>query len=253
MKQSMLMLSAFITALTVTPVYCINDEIQVTIDGAPLIFDVPPQIVDDRTLVPMRAIFEALGAEVEWDSSTRTVTSEKDDTVVKMTIGSADMLVGTKTVKLDVPPQIIDDRTLVPVRAVAESFGADVDWNSSTRTVVITAAAPEATAAPSASPISEDFGISYDYRTELETSYMRDFEITGLEKADGKYKLSYTLKTFFEGRGAVTVSFRCYDKNDKQVDSWSKAFVGTDYTWSPHEDTVTISGDTVRIEFIPNK
>lgn len=253
------------------PAYCADGDIKVMIDSKAVSFDVLPQIVNDRTLVPMRAIFEALGAQVEWDGVTGTVTAyASDNTVIELSIG-ADIMkkttgsLGERIVKLDTPPQIIDDRTLVPVRAVAEGLDARVEWERETRTVNITTAAasaaaeaPAGTAAPEApaqaSKRETDFGIEYDYRAELETSDIRDFKITGLEKTDdAKFRLTYKVSTFFEGRGVVTVSFECLDKDGKIVDSWSKGFIGTDYTWSPHEDTVTISGDTKRIELNTNK
>lgn len=95
-------------------------------------------IIDNgRTLVPVRAIFEALGASVEWYSETGTVVSKKGKTTVKMTIGSSTMQKDGKDITLDVPAQLINDRTLVPVRAIAEAFGCNVDWNGNTQTVTI--------------------------------------------------------------------------------------------------------------------
>ena len=89
-------------------------------------------------MVPLRAIFEALGASVEWDDATKTVTSVKGDTTVKLTIGNAAITVNGEDKALDVPAQIVDSRTLVPVRAIAESFGCDVAWDDATKTVTIT-------------------------------------------------------------------------------------------------------------------
>jgi len=112
--------------------------ISVYLDGTQLTFDVPPQIIDGRTLVPLRAIFEALGAEVNWNEATQTITATKDTTTVVLTIGSTTATVSGRSVTLDVPPQVINGRTLVPLRFVAESFGVAVDWNGDTRTVTIT-------------------------------------------------------------------------------------------------------------------
>lgn len=109
----------------------------VEVDGLRLKFDVPPIIVDDRTLVPMRAIFEALGARVDWDDETRTVTASASGKTIVMRIGDAQMTVDGAAVDLDVPPMILFDRTLVPVRAVSESFGATVDWDEATYNVII--------------------------------------------------------------------------------------------------------------------
>ena len=114
-----------------------SDNIGVTVNGAEVSFDQPPIIVDNRTLVPLRAIFEAMGATVDWDQETQTVTSSKGDISVSLTIGSNTMYKNGSPVELDVPAQVVNGRTLVPVRAVSEAFGADVDWNQDTKTVII--------------------------------------------------------------------------------------------------------------------
>jgi len=114
------------------------DFISVTIDGKPVSFDVEPVMENSRILVPLRAIFEAMGASVKWNEDTQTVTAEKDGTKVSMQIGSNKMVKNGETITLDVPPQLINNRTLVPVRAIAESFGAKVDWDEVTKTVLIT-------------------------------------------------------------------------------------------------------------------
>lgn len=113
-------------------------EIQILVDGVKVEADVPPVIVNDRTLVPVRAIFEALGAEVEWVAQTRTAQAVRGDIHVAIQIDNPVMKINDTELTLDVPAQIVDDRTLVPVRAVSESFDADVDWNGETRTVIIT-------------------------------------------------------------------------------------------------------------------
>lgn len=119
------------------PVMAEND-IQVKLDGKTLSFDVPPQIINDRTMVPLRAIFEALGATVDWNQETKTVTSTKGDTTIKLTIDSNTMYVNDNTVTLDSPACVVDDRTLVPVRAISEAYDTVVNWYGDTRTVVIT-------------------------------------------------------------------------------------------------------------------
>ena len=112
--------------------------ITVILNGTPIQFDQPPIIENGRTLVPLRAIFEALGAEVDWNSSTQTVTANKEEVTITLKIGSDILVKNCDEIKLDVPAKIINNRTLVPVRVIAESFGAEVDWEQSTRTVTIT-------------------------------------------------------------------------------------------------------------------
>jgi len=112
--------------------------IRVLLNGRPLTFDVPPQVIADRTMVPMRAIFEALGAQVDWDGATQTVTGTRDGTVVVLQIGSTSPTVNGRVVNIDAPGVIVDSRTLVPLRFFGEAFGMNVDWNGATRTVTIT-------------------------------------------------------------------------------------------------------------------
>ncbi len=146
--------AAAIAALSATSALA-DGDITVSVNGENVVFDQAPVIENDRTLVPMRAIFEALGATVEWDGETRTVTSTKDNTTIKLTIDSADMYVGDSVVTLDVPAKIISDRTMVPVRAISEAMDCVVEWDGDARAVIITTetatatAAPEATEAPS--------------------------------------------------------------------------------------------------------
>ena len=113
-------------------------DAKITTNGTAKDLDVPAQLIDNRTMVPLRAIFEALGASVEWDGDTKTVTSVKGDTTVKLTVGENKLTVNGTEKALDVPGQIVENRTLVPVRAISEAFGCEVGWDAETRTVTIT-------------------------------------------------------------------------------------------------------------------
>jgi len=121
------------------------------IDGRVQAFDVPAQIMNGRTMVPLRAIFEALGATVDWNDGTRTATATKGDTVVVLTIGSVSPTVNGSVVTLDQPGVIVNASTLAPLRFVGEAFGGTVDWNEVTRTASITSAA---VAPPAAGPVT---------------------------------------------------------------------------------------------------
>lgn len=114
-----------------------ENKIKVMLDGQELAFDVPPQLIDNRTMVPMRKIFESMGASVGWDGDTQTATATKGDITVIMQINNNVINVSGNDVVLDVPPQLVDSRTLVPVRAVAESLNAKVNWDGETATVII--------------------------------------------------------------------------------------------------------------------
>ena len=107
-----------------------HPPITVYVDGTKVNFDQQPIIRDDRTLVPMRRIFEALDAQVFWDEPSQSVTAVSGTDVILFQIGKAELYKNGKLAyTMPVPAQIINDRTLVPLRAVAESFGCDVAWD----------------------------------------------------------------------------------------------------------------------------
>ncbi len=97
--------------------------------------DTPPAIIDGRTLVPVRAIFEALGATVEWDGTTNTATGIRDGVVVSIQINNTTAYVNGEAKLLDVPAQLINNRTMVPARFISEAMGCEVTWHSGTETV----------------------------------------------------------------------------------------------------------------------
>lgn len=101
-------------------------------------FDQVPVIENGRTLVPLRAIFERIGATVEWDGATQTVKATKGDTTISLTIDNTTAYKNGEAITLDVPAKILNGRTLVPVRFVADCFGVDVEWVQETQTVLLT-------------------------------------------------------------------------------------------------------------------
>jgi len=118
-------------------------EITILMDGQPLIFDQPPIMQNNRVMVPVRAIFEAFGAQVSWNSQTRqaTATHTNPQRIIILTIGSYDAYIDGVRHRLDSPAVIIQGRTLVPLRFISEAFEADVHWSSSARRVTITSRA----------------------------------------------------------------------------------------------------------------
>jgi len=96
-----------------------------------------PLLENDRTLIPLRVIFEALGADVLWDEETQTVTATKDGTIVTLSIGKYEMTVNENINRMDVPARLCDDRTFMPLRAVSEAFGANVNFDEETKLITI--------------------------------------------------------------------------------------------------------------------
>jgi len=141
-------------------------QISVVLDGRTLQFDVHPTIIDGRTMVPMRVIFEELGATVEWDGTTRTVTATSSGLIVRTTVGSRVIDVNGNRITMDVAPVIVDGRTLVPVRFVSEAFGAEVGWDAATRTVLVTSPSQDG---------SNETGGSRPHTNESESGDLDDF------------------------------------------------------------------------------
>jgi len=102
--------------------------------------DVAPYVKNDRTYVPVRYLAYSLGVEengVTWDGQTRKVGITKDDTEIALIIGSPVMLVNQKPVRMDVSPEITNDRTFLPARWVAEALGAEVEWDDTNKQAII--------------------------------------------------------------------------------------------------------------------
>lgn len=143
MKKIVCLLMTLLFVIGNVSISAAGNDVSVTVNGTYVIFDQPPIIQNGRTLVPMRAIFEALDFEVEWYDGVIDVYNSDGDNIMTLWIDDPEMYIDPDgsndwdIVELDVPPQIINSRTLVPVRAISESIGADVQWNNSTRTVII--------------------------------------------------------------------------------------------------------------------
>lgn len=114
-----------------------QNQIKVTIDGEFVEFDQPPVSVDGRTLVPIRAVMEKMGGEVNWLGETSTTEIKMDDKKMLLILGSKTAFFDGDVYNLDVEPQSINNRTVLPLRFVAEKFGFDVYWDGDTNTVVI--------------------------------------------------------------------------------------------------------------------
>lgn len=144
MKRILSMLLALVMAVSLATFAQAATDVTVKINGTVIAFDVPPQIIDDRTMVPMRKIFETLGAKVEWNAEMRMALATYKTNVIAVRMDAdsffvTDVLTNeTKDIALDVPAQIVKDRTLIPLRAVSEALGKTVDWDGNTRTVSIT-------------------------------------------------------------------------------------------------------------------
>ena len=123
-----------------------EENITVMLNGQAMDFDVAPIIQNDRVLVPMRAIFEELHCSVDYtdiDGGQIITAKLNENNSIGLVIGSDEMQVHNKKIKLDTAPIIVNDRTLVPLRAVSETFDYDVNWDEDTKTVTISKEIPK--------------------------------------------------------------------------------------------------------------
>ena len=109
-----------------------QSRVDLYLDGQPLAMDVPPEVRDGRTMVPIRAVAEALGADVDWDQGTGRITLTRAGSTVVMTLDSAEAQVDGQSVEMDVAPYALNGRTLIPARYAAEFFGQTVTWDGET-------------------------------------------------------------------------------------------------------------------------
>jgi hypothetical protein len=130
--------------------------LKVLLDGNRMAFDALPQIMNGRVMVPLRDLFNALGAGVEWNGETRTVTGTKGGRTVRLTVGQNVAYVNGEARAIDMPPVIVPPgRVLVPLRFINEALGATVAWDPATYTVSITSPVPESPA-PTAAGTTDD-------------------------------------------------------------------------------------------------
>lgn len=141
---SVLILSAALTGPVLAAEPAQSDGITVQLDGKNLAFtDAAPEITNDRTFLPFRAVLEAMGAEVGYDAGTSTVSAQKGDIKIAMVPGQTALTVTeggqTRTETMDVAPYIkaSNSQTYIPVRYAAEAFGYNVGWDQGNRTVIL--------------------------------------------------------------------------------------------------------------------
>lgn len=140
MKKFLALLLIFVIVVSSVSVFAAKKQktrIDMTVNGTLCSFDQMPVLLNERVIVPMRGMFEMLGANVSWDPLHSEVSGELDGVTVKLKVGYYDAYVNGTHYKLDVPSQIVNGRTLIPVRFVAEAFGAEVIWDDETKTVHI--------------------------------------------------------------------------------------------------------------------
>ncbi|WP_274363227.1 copper amine oxidase N-terminal domain-containing protein [Paenibacillus thermotolerans] len=139
----LLSMSAFLTP-TASGTVAADKTPVVFLNGLKMELEIPSISIEGHTLVPMRSLFESLGAQLEWEASTRTATAIKDFTIIQYKIGASFAMMNGESKKLPVPGRIIDGAAVVPLRFFSEALGASVIWDGKSRTIAINTAKPAA-------------------------------------------------------------------------------------------------------------
>ncbi len=136
--KNLLARNCAIAAFAACAVAASAQNIHVEVNGQPVRFsNAEPRYMNGRVLVPLRGVFENMGANVQWHPENRSVTAQKNNTDVSLRIGEKWASVDGKTVAMDVPAMILNGSTMVPIRFISEALGAQVSWNDPSRTVLI--------------------------------------------------------------------------------------------------------------------
>jgi len=178
----------------------IKNNVSITINGETIQVNDPILNKSDFLLLPMRALYEAVGASVDWDKETLTASAIRNGKMVDLTIDSNKALVDGQEVAMDVAPFMYKDRTYMPLRFVSENFDGVVNWDEATQSVDITLS-DETTAPPQEDPyilhinnkriVMKDPIVSKDGRTYLPASYIYDYldDSSGTWQPDGSFEL----------------------------------------------------------------
>jgi hypothetical protein len=131
-------LRTFMLGATLLAAAIASAQIKVTVNEDPVGFDgMQPVSINGRVFVPLRGVFERMGAFVEWNPGTQSVTATRQNSTVKLQVGSNNAWVDGSTVMMDAPARLMSGRTMVPLRFLSEALGASVNWYAATQTVAI--------------------------------------------------------------------------------------------------------------------
>lgn len=179
-KKSLVISVAVVTCILFAQMVSAAPAVKVLFNGAEINYDVQPQIISERTMVPLRLTIETItGETMDWDEAAKTVTFSAGGHTNKHTIGETTVYVDGEAVEFPTPSVIVDSRTLVPVRMIAETSGCAVDWDGDNYQVTIESASAAEEEAEQEAPALQ-FEMSYDA-----------YNVTGAAKEDAPDEPNY--------------------------------------------------------------
>ncbi|MEC1697768.1 copper amine oxidase N-terminal domain-containing protein [Schinkia azotoformans] len=202
--------------------FALENNVKIEVNGNVLQMDQPPIVENDVTLVPLRGIFETLGAKVEWDAQTQSIKANKNDVQMELKVDSKVAKINNNNISLLVPAKVINGRTLVPLRFVSESLGADIKWNAEDRSISISMSNND----------NEDSNNQSDTKTEDKKE-----QTTDVEKPELEINADPTLVIFEEAKAiGITVKNNSNESAEiKKVEVYEKGNLLTTYSASELE------------------
>lgn len=216
----------------------IETGIDIIVDGSALDFSGvhEPVIIDGRTLIPMRKLFETLNAEVSWDENEQSITAASNGTTVKLFINNSVMYVNGVSTVLDTVPRLMKyndnfDTTMVPLRAISESFSCDVNWDEENYSVIITTI-PTVTPAPATEPPTATASPNVSDKIQTQNRIAVYGDNIAFIKDDGSVWISSNGETPIQITGVENASAVALGRN------FGYALVqnGTVYSWGTSND-----------------
>ncbi|WP_138160328.1 copper amine oxidase N-terminal domain-containing protein [Peptoniphilus catoniae] len=236
MKKFLIFTLALVMALEVS-VFA-ERSISISLNGKEIKTDAPAYIKDDRTLVPIRFISEALGYKVDWNEKDRQVTISKEGIEMVLTIGKKEVLINGVSKSNDVAPEITKDRTFVPIRFIAENFGIKVDWDKDNYVVILTSK-EDSLKDPYAKElknIASDFQKSLEdlrtYYFEDVSKYNNDQILSKLNEIKDKVRSLAKNLDQMEARDQYKISYKLLKEaivlGDNIIDNYNQALLAGD-------------------------
>ncbi len=226
-----LSISILLSTATVLKAEDSVDKITVTMNGEAMQFDAEPVVENNSVLIPMRAIFEALGCDVTYDETDgkKNITATNAENQITLEIGSDKMYVNGEEKELIAPAKIFSGRTLVPVRAISEALGADVNWSAETKTITITPKQVETS--DEANPtdnVLDDSDVSKqggNFTDEMKMPITYDFNDSGANaanrKGDHKNSPYFSNVDFYNAKSSDGLYILPQFKTIQQTSWWS--------------------------------
>lgn len=162
----------------------------ITVNGEEQTIDTAPVIIDSRTFVPVRAVVEALGGTADWNANTKTAILENGEDHIELTIGSKTAVLNGEEKQLDTAPVIIDGRTMLPLRFIAEGFGFEADWDAAAKTIYVSKTDAEETTAENK---SENKRVVPEHERFTDTEGCETFEQVTEKLKDGQGYANVTI------------------------------------------------------------